>query len=76
MSNETNGNPWDDGPADPPASIRTHGKNRRARVVDRLADAIDREERTRAKMRRAFKAWEKAAAAVSRLNRELEKETG
>jgi hypothetical protein len=50
------------------------GPKRRARLEDKLADAIDAEERARAKMRRTFHAWEKAAALVERLNKSITKE--
>lgn len=65
--------------ADPMAPRETWTKPRaakRRRLYDALATAIDREERARAKMRRAFKAWERAQDAVARLNKRLTAEAG
>jgi uncharacterized membrane protein YidH (DUF202 family) len=56
------GRPW--------AKPRTKG---RKRLEDRMAAAIDIEERARAKMRRTFRAWERAAASVARLSKAIDK---
>jgi len=61
-------------PMSPGATWARPRKGRKARHVDRLADAIDCEERARAKMRRALRAWEKAMATVDRLNKSLTKQ--
>lgn len=56
-------------PGDTWARPRT--AKQRKRLEDRLADAIDTEERARAKMRRATRAWDKAQTAVDRLNAQV-----
>lgn len=55
---------------------KPRGAKRRARLADMLADAIDREERASAKMRRAFQAWDRARLAVARLNARIVREGG
>lgn len=59
-------------PVPAPSWAAPRGK-RRVRLEDALAAAIDCEERARRKMRRAFRAWEKAAAALERCNARLTK---
>lgn len=58
------GNPFE------PGDTWARPRNKRAaRAVDRLADAIDKQERAAAKLRRAFRAWDKASETVNRLNK-------
>ena len=58
-------------PMAPGATWAAPRNKRRTSLETRLADAIDREERARAKMRRTFKAWERAQLSVDRLNKKL-----
>lgn len=50
-------------------------KKRQQRTVDRFATAVDKEEKARAKFKRALRAYEKAMATTERLNKALTKES-